>query len=231
MEDPSWWKTFPETKQEVFDIVVKHLLIQNKRSTFFRVEDTDDFVSRKPESGCAYRGYGNLKCAAGILIPDDVYVFGQFENNSWRTLISKNLVPITHSFLIRQLQQLHDNIEPDYWEDELRSLAASEDVQFNVDWIGWLKEELQPLVSQYIDTRLVEPEDWCRLNPNVETEADLHLTAEGTLYSLLNGHCQPDEGDLTYVKLQAIAEKYRCRVSQHYAWSWHFSKLRGFNCG
>ncbi|OYU33258.1 hypothetical protein [Novosphingobium sp. PASSN1] len=56
------------TNQEIFDTCLAHLRAQGRRSVH-------------PDLGiCAYRGADNLKCAIGILIPDDKYHPG-LENN------------------------------------------------------------------------------------------------------------------------------------------------------
>lgn len=51
------------TLQETFDMIVKHLAQQGRRS-----ELTGGFAY-----GCAYRGPDNMKCAVGCLIPDELY--------------------------------------------------------------------------------------------------------------------------------------------------------------
>jgi hypothetical protein len=58
-----------DPKRKTFEVVKTHLLSQGARSTH-------------PETiACAYRGEGGLKCAIGILIPDDKY------NPEWDELI------------------------------------------------------------------------------------------------------------------------------------------------
>lgn len=48
--------------QEIFDTVATHLFKQGWRA-----------VRGQAEGVCAYRGVGGLKCAVGVLIPDQLY--------------------------------------------------------------------------------------------------------------------------------------------------------------
>ncbi len=99
----------PNTEQEVFDIVSGHLITQNKRSS-----DNEGY--------CNYRNPDGLKCAAGVLIPDEYYDFS-LEGYSWSDLLAKDEVPSDHSIIISMLQLIHDDTEPTEWKQELRSLA------------------------------------------------------------------------------------------------------------
>lgn len=49
----------PDTLQELFNIVSLHLLNQGQKSAH--------------ETLCMYRGPNGMKCAAGVLIPDNEY--------------------------------------------------------------------------------------------------------------------------------------------------------------
>jgi hypothetical protein len=97
----------PETKQEVFNIVYTHLFKQNKQSF-------DGYI-------CCYRNE-NLKCAAGVLIPDECYK-PEFEGRGWRRLVEENVVPPEHSDLICDLQFIHDTLETEDWPKFLTDLA------------------------------------------------------------------------------------------------------------
>ena len=57
------------TKQEIYDIVINHLRAQGAKSLITKLDEEGNLI---PDL-CAYRGDGGMKCAAGILIPDDVY--------------------------------------------------------------------------------------------------------------------------------------------------------------
>lgn len=109
------------TAQEVFDVITDHLITQGKQS--------------KSESGaCYYRGKENLKCAAGILIPDNMYVH-QMELRDWISVyntygpkgISEEK---THIFLIRELQLIHDECKPPCWVYNLQKLAKMYKLKF-----------------------------------------------------------------------------------------------------
>lgn len=66
--------------QEIFDTVATHLFKQGRRA-----------VRGCAEVVCAYRGVGGLKCAVGVLIPDQLYtemmegstVFGLLDDSEW----------------------------------------------------------------------------------------------------------------------------------------------------
>lgn len=104
----------PETAQEVFDIVAAHLLKQNQKSKRF-IKDSFGH--------CAYRGDNGLKCAAGCLIPDEIYN-RNFENASWQLLVAFHHFPYNHATLITKLQYIHDNYEPKNWLEYLTHLAT-----------------------------------------------------------------------------------------------------------
>ena len=85
------------SEQQVFDYVVEHLYKQGKPSM--------------SNGKCAYRGENGLKCAAGILISDDVYQ----EQWDWCKISYSDLCRIgdvqsAHEGLVIWLQNAHD-----YW--------------------------------------------------------------------------------------------------------------------
>lgn len=98
----------PETEQEVFDIIKSHLLRQNQRSL--------------DKGNCKYR-HGDLRCAAGVLIPDECYDIS-FENLVWTALVQEKDFPSQHSNLISSLQVIHDKWAPIEWEEQLRAVAS-----------------------------------------------------------------------------------------------------------
>jgi hypothetical protein len=98
-----------ETAQEVYDIVATHLLKQNKRSITHR-------------GTCAYRGIDGLKCAAGCLIPEEIYK-SDFEGVTWTSLIHSHDFPQDHRKLIENLQHIHDSFSVDRWHSALIDLA------------------------------------------------------------------------------------------------------------
>jgi hypothetical protein len=86
--------------QEVFDIVVNHLFTQGRPA--------DDDVR-----GCMYRAPDGLRCAVGVLIPDDLYDT-EFETNSSdkviHDLFKSGLADWReHEKLLLALQDAHDN--------------------------------------------------------------------------------------------------------------------------
>ena len=107
------------TEQQVFDRVAKHLLTQNKKSGhwvcgtgFGRIFD------------CLYRGPNGLKCAIGVLIPDEKYE-PEFEGLG---AINKELCAaagISHigKDFLGDLQDIHDQHRPSRWAQKLRAFA------------------------------------------------------------------------------------------------------------
>ena len=102
------------TAQQVFDQVAKHLLTQRRKSLAA--------LSNPDLSGCAYRGDGNLKCAAGCLISDDEYD-SDFEGEYWGGLVKLRKVPESHKALIDKLQAIHDERDAGDWPIALKELA------------------------------------------------------------------------------------------------------------
>lgn len=101
------------TNQEVFDKVAKHLLTQNKKAV-------------SPIDGrCKYRTE-DLKCAGGVMIPDDKYL-PKMEGRSMSAVIEENnleeLKPFV--FLLYQLQKIHDVYFPSKWKVRLGKLAEA----------------------------------------------------------------------------------------------------------
>ncbi len=101
------------TNQEVFDKVAKHLLTQNKKAI-------------SPVDGrCKYRTE-DLKCAGGIMIPDDKYL-PKMEGRSMSTVIKENSLEELKPFmlLLDQLQGIHDVYFPSEWKVRLGRFAES----------------------------------------------------------------------------------------------------------
>ena len=85
--------------QEIFDLVVEHLFTQGRPAY--------DGIN-----GCMYRTPGGLRCAVGVLIPDNFYDKA-FENTKASTLIQKlfdsDLADWRkHTKLLDALQLAHD---------------------------------------------------------------------------------------------------------------------------
>ncbi len=105
--------TLPATKQEVFDIVFKHLLKQGRKS----------MGDHNGIDKCLYRSPDGAKCAAGALIPDECYT-PKMEGLPWASLVFDAKVPERHSDLISSLQFVHDRSEPCHWYDRLENVAS-----------------------------------------------------------------------------------------------------------
>lgn len=110
----------PNTLQELFDIVSKHLIKQNERSGF-------------SDESCSYRGPNGLKCAAGILIPDEEYTFDSFEGKDWGHLVQNRYVESRFSKEITELQRIHDLDRVERWKDELVEFAEHYNLQVNFE--------------------------------------------------------------------------------------------------
>jgi hypothetical protein len=115
-------------RQQIFDTVKNHLLAQRERS----------YGCAGGSIGCKYR-LGDMKCAVGVLIPDELYR-PEMEGRSVSSLISfVGLNPSQyqlpewfkeHRRLLEKLQVIHDTDEPYQWEQELRELAVSEKLKY-----------------------------------------------------------------------------------------------------
>lgn len=110
------------TDQEIFDKVAKHLLTQKAVS--------------KDEEGCVYRGENGLKCAIGVLIPDDVYTSSLEGNtilsvrNLYPEIIEKSGLATVNMYLLDALQTTHDAWDVRSWKVVLKKVAKD----FNLDY-------------------------------------------------------------------------------------------------
>ena len=113
-----------ETKQELFNIVVRHLLTQNKKST----------LGPKNYS-CAYRGADGTKCAIGCLIPDEEYheslegvaAWALMQNRNYSDRVGavlKKRLDVLGGNLACDLQDAHDNYPVEMWADQLKKIAT-----------------------------------------------------------------------------------------------------------
>jgi hypothetical protein len=106
-----------ENHQEIFDRVAEHLLTQNQRSSVQTISS--------PNS-CRYR-LGELKCAIGCLIPDELYD-PEMESHtvvgdSVRYLFDEKFLPFLHN-----LQRIHDVDPVDQWQESLDELCKVENL-------------------------------------------------------------------------------------------------------
>lgn len=105
------------TMQQVFDHVARHLLTQKQRAF-----DPNIRTNTLGATGmCAYRAPDGCKCAAGCLIPDDLYspamermnfssVYTQFPALADRLCLTARTVDMVH-----ELQRVHDMGTVENW--------------------------------------------------------------------------------------------------------------------
>ncbi len=109
----------PLTHQQIFDTVVTHLRKQGKKAL------------HKESNVCAYRSPDGLKCAAGVLIPDELYE-PRMENSRISALVSNPNrtasfaeagINSSNLVLIQALQDVHDQQAVSQWEYEFIRVA------------------------------------------------------------------------------------------------------------
>lgn len=111
-----------KTLQEVFDIVVTHLLTQNQKAAL--------------NQSCRYRA-GHLKCAVGCLIPDELYttriegIPALYLGEDFYMLFDKDIDRPVLRHLLMQLQGIHDCYLPRHWHKELEASARNLGLAFN----------------------------------------------------------------------------------------------------
>lgn len=123
--------------QETFDTVARHLLTQGEKST--KMEKMGKLNGEDVlQPFCAYRGEGGLKCAIGVLIPDDLYD-SDFECRAIYFIQGPVLDAVTPDDIeeyhfgenfLEKLQLVHDEGDPNgdlitQWKRELRAIAES----------------------------------------------------------------------------------------------------------
>lgn len=101
------------TEQETFEIVSRHLLTQNERSYL-----------EPPSVVCAYRSPEGLKCAVGILIPDEEYDEGLERNSAISYIMQPLLRKLEHDIILcSRLQGIHDTVCVGDWRKALIALG------------------------------------------------------------------------------------------------------------
>jgi hypothetical protein len=108
------------TPQEVFNTVATHLFNQGKQAGEYREEEIRD-GEYAPSFKCLYRGPEGTKCAAGFLIPDELYN-PAMENRSIYDVIEAypklaELLEGNRGLLV-ELQNIHDGYSEKYNKDE-----------------------------------------------------------------------------------------------------------------
>lgn len=118
-------------KQEIFDKVANHLLKQNERSEKL-IAELNGFEG----TACMYRGPNGLKCAAGCLIPDELYN-PSFELN---TVCSNKMIKVFESLgisdseliFLNDLQLIHDCEQCKDWKSALTKRANQHNLNKDV---------------------------------------------------------------------------------------------------
>jgi hypothetical protein len=112
------------TQQEVFNKVARHLILQNKQSTGIYKD-----IDGGGKFGCMYRGDNGLMCAAGCVIPDELYS-PDIENTCFSALCYSDaryqeLFNNESVRLVTDLQIIHDGkfCTSDEWPARLEELA------------------------------------------------------------------------------------------------------------
>ncbi len=131
----------PTTAQAIFDHVVTHLRKQNAKSS----------VAEPHGDVCVYRSPDGLMCAAGCLIPDELY-HPTFEHSGFVYVLACDLhlrdytteeepkvtekvrqlreVYSEHKGMISEMQKTHDKLLISDWEGSFRRIAADYDLQY-----------------------------------------------------------------------------------------------------
>ena len=109
------------THQEIFTKVKNHLLTQNRRAMQRLV--------------CRYRTDEGLKCAIGCLIPDNLYT-AKIEFITVNVLCAGGVEGFDYlkqfdKYFLRRLQVIHDNVDVENWESELKAFARLENLVFD----------------------------------------------------------------------------------------------------
>lgn len=115
--------------QEVYDTITTHLRKQGHKSLL-----QNQLVSHLSGKTviCAYRGAGEDKCAAGILIGNDDYK-QTMEGISWYDVcrwLSNASELREHEDLIISMQNIHDNYEVDHWEAMFNKVAIKYELTY-----------------------------------------------------------------------------------------------------
>lgn len=103
--------------QKTFNKVYRHLIRQNKKSI--------------DGHSCVYRSKEGLRCAIGAIIPNRLYNpnFECFTPGGICSELNSVLRGLGHDLeFCRELQRIHDDYEPDEWENILNQFAKTENL-------------------------------------------------------------------------------------------------------
>lgn len=124
-------RTLPNNSlQEVFDFVVDHLRKQGVRS-FVERDFSKPHIPASEPYGCLYRGPNGLMCAVGCLISDDEYrprFEGAIVQSVLRDVLRNVFTDANEhleemSYLLVNLQNIHDRRDPRAWEESFEDTA------------------------------------------------------------------------------------------------------------
>lgn len=108
------------SKQETFNLVLNRLREQGEPSM------TGD------KDLCLYRGERGLKCAAGHLIPNNLYDKSLEGLSADSPEVKEILLNLGHDIpLCVALQDIHDNWDVPEWERKWRELASEEGLNYS----------------------------------------------------------------------------------------------------
>jgi hypothetical protein len=110
------------TPQELFDKVVAGLRAQGSKSVDRERRCNEFTETAELVDVCKYRSKDGKKCAAGILIPDDLY-----QPNFEGTVVDgvAKFESDDAELLVRDLQYTHDKHEMFEWEGKFKSVAET----------------------------------------------------------------------------------------------------------
>ncbi len=133
--------------QEVFDTVVSHLRKQGEKSDQSYMFDEEDLSIMDHQ--CLYRTPGNLKCAVGCLIPDDIYSEDMESTFAYKLLrdypkFSSQFDPSLFRYssstfypkgdgiesLLGKVQDVHDDNPVSEWEKGFKLVAEEFDLNY-----------------------------------------------------------------------------------------------------
>ena len=125
-EQPIVFRSSIKSKiDNIIDTVRSHLLSQNKKSF------------GEKEEKCLYRGPNGLKCALGVLIPDDKYHVSMESpsEQGWHSIMyiiasRFGILVVSEGYtafdrLMSKMQTIHDRHNVEEWADQLNELQAS----------------------------------------------------------------------------------------------------------
>lgn len=107
------------SRQEIFDKVAKHLLGQMQKSQLNIGIDGESVTI------CAYRGRDGLKCAIGVLIPDEKYDPIMEDAAIPLGAIGVDPFDVDTIYMLENLQSVHDTCQPEEWKDRLMAVGKA----------------------------------------------------------------------------------------------------------